>query len=242
MKQILQALSWQDRAKMLKAGLKHITPKDLERTERLYYRAIGLSEEEIERRMNNMKIHEAKTWPEYYGLNKPFEIRRNDRDYKVGNILRQMEWIPADMGGEGKFTGKTKDCRISFVFPLSFVPQLGETLKGTDSENFVVLGLEYLHPENEMPLDPKLYHFAACMQDRINVNKRKGPWEAMILNGGQVLDQVRTHVTELEHAYKDRDFNKALGLDVLVKAADVANYAMFLADKAGALGPGEPKE
>jgi hypothetical protein len=45
-----------------------------------------------------MKVHTLKTWPEYFthivnGI-KTFEVRKNDRDFKVGDILRLEEWNP----------------------------------------------------------------------------------------------------------------------------------------------------
>lgn len=50
------------------------------------------------------KIHRLKTWPGPFkavkcGL-KPFEIRKNDRDYKDGDILVLDEWNP----NTGKYT------------------------------------------------------------------------------------------------------------------------------------------
>ncbi len=42
--------------------------------------------------------HEVKTWPPYFQESyigrKNFEVRLNDRDYRVMDILRQREWRP----------------------------------------------------------------------------------------------------------------------------------------------------
>lgn len=47
-----------------------------------------------------MKIHELKILPEYFDAvisgRKRFEIRKNDRDYKVGDQLILKEWSQDD--------------------------------------------------------------------------------------------------------------------------------------------------
>lgn len=45
-----------------------------------------------------MSVHDLKTWPAYYeaivaGL-KPWEYRKADRPYAVGDVLRLREWNP----------------------------------------------------------------------------------------------------------------------------------------------------
>ncbi|MDE2099535.1 MAG: DUF3850 domain-containing protein [Patescibacteria group bacterium] len=56
-------------------------------------------------------IHELKCWPEYYQevikKRKSFELRKNDRPFACGDILRLREWCPCSkeyQGPEGFFT------------------------------------------------------------------------------------------------------------------------------------------
>ena len=51
-----------------------------------------------------MKVHDLKTWPRQFrhvrdGL-KTFEVRRNDRDYREGDLVILREYVPAHMVGE----------------------------------------------------------------------------------------------------------------------------------------------
>ena len=61
-----------------------------------------------------MKIHELKILPEYYDVvrfgDKRFEIRKNDRDYHTGDILRLKEW-------DGKqYTGEELDAVVRYIY------------------------------------------------------------------------------------------------------------------------------
>lgn len=59
--------------------------------------------------------HALKTWPEYFkeveAANKPFEVRKNDRGFKVGDTVILQEYIPE----EKKYTGKEIVKTIAYV-------------------------------------------------------------------------------------------------------------------------------
>lgn len=61
------------------------------------------------------RFHFLKTWPEYYRAvvtgKKTFELRRNDRNYRAGDIVILREYDPAS----GQFTGDEISFRISYV-------------------------------------------------------------------------------------------------------------------------------
>lgn len=81
-------------------------------------------------------VHELKTWTEYFLLmvngKKSFELRKNDRDFRVGQELLLKEY---DKESE-KCTGRVLQCKITYV------------LKGEEAENFglkkgyCIMGLE----------------------------------------------------------------------------------------------------
>lgn len=80
-----------------------------------------------------MTVHELKTWPDFFAAvsdgSKTFEIRKNDRDYKVGDILHLREWVPSDDppvfieasdwpdgdGYVGKYTESSLFCRVTYL-------------------------------------------------------------------------------------------------------------------------------
>ena len=61
-------------------------------------------------------IHELKTWPEYFkdvaaGI-KTFELRKNDRDFQVGDELVLKEYDPK----EDKYSGRYRTVLVMNVF------------------------------------------------------------------------------------------------------------------------------
>ncbi|NSQ65029.1 DUF3850 domain-containing protein [Enterococcus faecalis] len=78
--------------------------------------------------MNERKTHELKILPEYFtavvsGI-KRFEIRKNDRGYNVGDILRLNEYE------NGKYTGNVHVVEITYITDYA------------QQDNFVVLGIK----------------------------------------------------------------------------------------------------
>lgn len=62
-------------------------------------------------------IHVLKAWPEYFQelkQGKKVEIRKNDRPYKVGDMLVIREFIPYRKGS-GKYTGEKRNYWITHV-------------------------------------------------------------------------------------------------------------------------------
>ena len=62
-----------------------------------------------------MKIHALKTWPEYFeavaGGEKTFEIRKDDRGFKVGDVLELREYRIT----EDRYTGRSLWRRVTYI-------------------------------------------------------------------------------------------------------------------------------
>lgn len=69
-----------------------------------------------------MKLHKLKTWPIFFqaviDLKKPFELRRQDRDFAEGDILHLQEWDDE----KKEYTGR--DCWRIVTYVLSGTPHL----------------------------------------------------------------------------------------------------------------------
>lgn len=82
-------------------------------------------------------IHELKTWPQYFKDiecdNKTFEIRKNDRNFQIGDHLWLKEYDPDTQ----QYTGKV------------IYKEIGYILHGGNfgiDEEFVVMSLKSLNP------------------------------------------------------------------------------------------------
>lgn len=79
-------------------------------------------------------IHDLKCWPEYFqavksGI-KPFEYRKDDRGYAVGDILHLREYDPATF----QYSGDEIDKTVTYVLPVV-------TYGAGNDERYVIMGL-----------------------------------------------------------------------------------------------------
>jgi hypothetical protein len=92
-------------------------------------------------------IHELKTWPEYFDAvrdgRKTFEIRRNDRGFKVGDVLVLQEFDPETQ----KYSGEMAS------FCVTYLTDFGQTAGN------VVMGIvpwtecpRHIHPVSSCPM------------------------------------------------------------------------------------------
>lgn len=86
-----------------------------------------------------MNKHELKIWPQYFRAvwdgTKTFEIRSNDRDFKVGDMLVLREFDPDD----NEYTGSAICKKVSYILDdQAFV-----------KEGYVVMGLGDWSPYEE---------------------------------------------------------------------------------------------
>ena len=70
------------------------------------------------------KTHYLKTWPEFFQAmksgKKTFELRKNDRDYEVGDTLVLQEYEPI----EGCYTGFELKREVTYLLAeIPFVPE-----------------------------------------------------------------------------------------------------------------------
>ena len=69
------------------------------------------------------RFHALKTWPDYFDAvyegRKPFEVRRADRDFRVGEVLLLQRWEPeiGDYTRDGSGHPATVAKRVTYLLP-----------------------------------------------------------------------------------------------------------------------------
>ena len=82
-------------------------------------------------------VHELKTLPEFYQAivdeEKTFEIRKNDRGFKVGDYLRLKEIYSTN--GKRRYTGREVTVIVRYIFD-------GSNLSGIITPGFVIMSID----------------------------------------------------------------------------------------------------
>jgi len=83
-----------------------------------------------------MQTHDLKTWPEYFRAveigAKTFEIRNNDRNFKLDDFLKLREYDPRTM----KYTGNELRAKITYI--TNFNQPTGQLVMGIVVQNSTV--------------------------------------------------------------------------------------------------------
>lgn len=94
--------------------------------------------------------HELKTTQPFFERvwtgEKPFELRRNDRGYQVGDLLILREYVPPTLPLPllmGTYTGRRIHAQVTYV--------LTGIVDGFDLADRAILGLRIEHRETEPP-------------------------------------------------------------------------------------------
>lgn len=102
---------------------------------------------EAARAMRESRVYELKTWPREFEAaadgRKRFEYRRNDRDFRVGDVLLLREWSPLSVD----YTGAQMAVRVTFIL---FGPDHGVP------DGFVVMSIDTVdnpYPDRRHPMD-----------------------------------------------------------------------------------------
>jgi hypothetical protein len=96
----------------------------------------------IAKEENKTMKHELKTWPVFYddveAGAKCFEIRKNDRNFEVGDILHLFKYIPDSQTQHktGKFTGDSIMVQINYTIHLDAIPGM--------PAGFIGMGIELI--------------------------------------------------------------------------------------------------
>lgn len=90
-------------------------------------------------------VHQLKTWPSFFAAvwdgSKQFELRKKDRDYKVGDLLVLREYDPDTHA----YSGRSVVAEISFLTEYEHVCELSDEALGRD---FAIISMKILGKGN----------------------------------------------------------------------------------------------
>jgi len=99
-------------------------------------------------------LHELKVWPEYFVTvqTRPFEVRKNDRDFKLADHLVLKEWDPK----KKEFTGRQVERLVTHIFDGT--EYLGDDGGAVIRAGYVILGVSPVPFGQSMLLDERPSH------------------------------------------------------------------------------------
>ena len=97
------------------------------------------------------QVHDLKTWPRHFQAiwdgRKSFEMRRNDRGYKVGDTLILREWEPSLMygvDGGGEYKGRYVTAIVTYLLDQD------EEQPEFIADNWVIMAIRVSHRSGEL--------------------------------------------------------------------------------------------
>jgi len=100
-----------------------------------------------------MTIHELKCWPEGFQAvldgRKPFEVRKDDRGFDVGDTLHLREYQPVS----DTYSGRETDVRVTYIYRGEF-----DYLRS----QIVVMGIAHIWPSEPPPATPDVMTRRHC--------------------------------------------------------------------------------
>lgn len=165
-----------------------------------------------------MSEHELRCWPPYFKAiadgRKPFEIRRNDRPFKVGDTIYLREWDPE----REEYSGR--ECRRVITYVLLggewSIPEdlcvLGFT--SSESQNALSLALEERALSSEKKEKEYLDDLQRLQADFVNFRRRQNlrREEEAALAAGELIKELLLVVDDLERAMSHNQKKEGMNL------------------------------
>lgn len=113
-----------------------------------------MKHEEIAEKIGNFKTHHLKTWTRYYYAivngTKTFELRKNDRNYQVGDTLVLQEYDE----NENEYTGR--ECSVVVTYVLLQATHFGLM------DGFCIMGFEKEKALQSSPIHKEIELYQKC--------------------------------------------------------------------------------
>lgn len=106
--------------------------------------------------------HKLKSWPQFFNPTrngvKQFELRRNDRDYRVGDQLLLKEWSPAlldqylvlgddpEVANKKAYTGRELLVRVDYIMDSMTLDRLMNRFQeGAQMSGYIIMSISHVN-------------------------------------------------------------------------------------------------